>query len=187
MTETSKNLIERICEVTSEVRSSFGDLLAEQLNWKPSPDEWSIAQCLDHLVTTNEAYFINVEKTAGDDFQPNIWSRIPFWSGLVGYLIKRSVDPENRKKMKTFGVFEPSASEVSESIVEDFSECQEKLMSLVRMTDHLDRAKIKIASPVSEKVTLTLANAFEIIVIHERRHYYQALEVMENESFPSSG
>lgn len=186
MTETSKNLIERICEVTSEVRKSFGGLTPEQLNWKPSADQWSVAQCLDHLITTNEAYFINVEKTAGDDFQPNIWSRIPFWSGLVGYLIKRSVDPENRKKMKTFGVFEPSASDVSDSIVEDFAECQEKLMSLVRQTDHLDRTKIKIASPVSEKVTLSLANAFEIIVIHERRHYYQALEVMGSGSFPAS-
>ena len=186
MTDTSKNLIERICEVTSEVRKSFGALSPGQLNWKPSADEWSVAQCLDHLMTTNEAYFARVEETVGEDFRPNIWSRIPFWSGLVGYLIKRSVDPDNRKKMKTFGVFEPSASEVADTIVEDFAESQERLMSLVRQTDHLDRLKIKIASPVSEKVTLSLANAFEIIVIHERRHYYQALEVMGSGSFPAS-
>lgn len=187
MTETSENLINRICEVTEEFRGAFSDLSAKQLNWKPAPDMWSVAQCIDHLITTNEAYFEKIEKAAGDEFRNNAWSRIPFWSGLVGYLIKRAVDPANRKKTKTFPVFQPSSSEVADSIFEDFGDCQEKLMEYIRKTDHLDRRKVKIGSPVSDKVTLSLADAFEILVIHERRHYQQAVEVTELEAFPQAG
>ncbi|MCO6511187.1 MAG: DinB family protein [Aridibacter famidurans] len=186
MTETSENLIARLCEVTSDVKSSFGGLTADQLNWKPLPDKWSVAQCIDHLITTNRAYFKRLEEVVGGDLRPNLWSRIPFWSGLVGYLIKRSVDPQNRKKMKTFPVFEPSQSDVPDSIIEDFADCQEKLMSYIRQTDHLDRKKIKIASPVSDKAPLTLASAFEILVIHERRHFDQAVEVTGTNGFPAA-
>ncbi len=187
MTETSQNLIDRLCEVTSDVNRSFRELSAQQINWKPMPDVWSVAQCIDHLIATNSSYFERIESAAGDDFRPNAWSRIPFWSGFVGYMIKRSVDPANRKKMKTFPVFEPTASEYSASVLSDFEECQERLMSFIQKTDHLDRRKIKIASPVSRRVTLSLADAFEILVIHERRHFQQAVEVTELGAFPPAG
>lgn len=177
-------MIERVCEVTSDVREAFGGLNADQLNWKPLPDTWSVAQCIDHLITTNRAYFDKIEKVVGGELRPNLWSRIPFWSGLVGYLIRRAVEPQNTKKTKTFPVFEPSQSDVPDTVVEDFAECQEKLMSYIRQTDHLDREKIKIVSPVSDKAPLTLADAFEILVIHERRHFQQAEAVMELNGFP---
>lgn len=184
MTETSEKLIERLCEVTSDVKNSFGGLTADQLNWKPLPDVWSIAQCIDHLITTNRAYFKRLEDVVGGDLRSNLWSRIPFWSGLVGYLIKRAVEPQNTKKTKTFPVFQPSQSDVPDSIVEDFAQCQEKLMSYVRQTDHLNRDKVKIVSPVSDKAPLPLADAFEILVIHERRHFQQAMAVAELNGFP---
>lgn len=185
MTETSEKLIERLCEVTSDIKNSFGGFSAEQLNWKPTRDQWSVAQCIEHLIATNESYFPKIKEAVEGDLKPNLWSRVPFWSGFVGYMIKRSVAPENTKKMKTFPVFEPSQSVVSDSIVEDFAQCQDKLSSLIRQTDHLDRSRITIVSPVSEKAPLKLATALEILVIHERRHYNQAQRVTGMEGFPN--
>ncbi|HUF03475.1 MAG TPA: DinB family protein [Aridibacter sp.] len=184
MTETSQQLIERVCEVTSDARDAFGQMTGDQLNWKPGPDKWSVAQCIDHLITTNRSYFEMIEKVVGGELQPNLWSRIPFWSGLVGYLIRRAVEPGSTRKVKTFPVFEPSQSDVPDTVVEDFAQCQERLMSYIRQTDHLDRDKVKLVSPVSDKVPLSLANAFEIIVIHERRHFQQAVAMTESDGFP---
>lgn len=184
MTDTSQHLIDRVCEITSDVKRTFGGLSGEQLNWKPSPEEWSIAQCIDHLKTTNESYFEKIEEAVDGDIAPNIWSRVPFWSGLIGYLIKRAVRPENTARIKTFAAFEPAQSDVVRTIIEHFAESQERLMSLIRRTDHLDRKKIKLFSPVSDKAPLSLATAFEILVIHERRHFDQAVRVMELKAFP---
>ena len=52
---------ERINYITSEMqnvaddaKSTFGGLSSDQLNWKPGKKSWSVAQCLDHLIKTNE-------------------------------------------------------------------------------------------------------------------------------------
>jgi hypothetical protein len=36
--------------VADETRRAFGQLSAEQINWKPGEGEWSIGQCFDHLI-----------------------------------------------------------------------------------------------------------------------------------------
>ena len=40
-------------QIAADVRASFGGLSAAQLNWKPSAERWSIAQCFDHLLAVN--------------------------------------------------------------------------------------------------------------------------------------
>ena len=49
-----KNWIVTLEHITKQVQSEFGMLTKEQLNWKPTPDTWSIAQNLDHLMVVNE-------------------------------------------------------------------------------------------------------------------------------------
>jgi len=43
--------------IADQTLAGFGDVTAHHLNWKPSAEQWSVAQCFDHLVTSNEAYF----------------------------------------------------------------------------------------------------------------------------------
>src|SRR2546421_5238708 len=37
-------------------RAVAADLSEAQLNWKPSPEQWSIAQCLEHLAITSRKF-----------------------------------------------------------------------------------------------------------------------------------
>ena len=46
-------------EITAAVQAEFSGLDNTQLNRKPVADKWSIAQCLDHLVVSNDSYFRN--------------------------------------------------------------------------------------------------------------------------------
>jgi len=41
-------------QITNDFRMAFGSLSDEQLNWKPRPDSWSVAQCMDHLIKSND-------------------------------------------------------------------------------------------------------------------------------------
>ena len=45
-----KDLITRIDKTTEDFTKSFGSLTPEQMNWKPNPQVWSIAQNIDHLI-----------------------------------------------------------------------------------------------------------------------------------------
>ena len=51
------NLIADAETISEKVGSTFGKLSAEQINWKPNAKSWSIGQCFEHLIVTNELYF----------------------------------------------------------------------------------------------------------------------------------
>lgn len=177
-------LIANVRIISDEVLTVFGDLSAEQLNWKPGENEWSIGQCFDHLIKTDSLYFPNVQKVADGTHENNWFSVIPFLTGFVGKMLKKAVSPDSLKKMKAPGIFVPSSSEISETIIEDFGKNQEKLISLMEAVKNLDIQKIKIPTPISPAANIYLNDAFEAILMHERRHFNQAKRVMENEGFP---
>jgi len=57
---TKLSLSEMLVEteaVAADAQRAFGHLNAQQLNWKPGADSWSVAQCLEHLLTANYAMF----------------------------------------------------------------------------------------------------------------------------------
>jgi hypothetical protein len=44
-----KTILQKGKEAKEKVQSGFSDISLQQLNWKPLPETWSIAQCLEHL------------------------------------------------------------------------------------------------------------------------------------------
>ena len=51
------NWIEKIDKLTNQFLQEFSSLNEEELNWKPDPESWSVAQHLDHLIVINQTYF----------------------------------------------------------------------------------------------------------------------------------
>jgi hypothetical protein len=43
--------------IAADANTLFRHLNAQQINWKPSADRWSVAQCLEHLITINREYY----------------------------------------------------------------------------------------------------------------------------------
>jgi hypothetical protein len=86
----SQNLSELVSAANSigdQAFAAFGYLTAHQLNWKPSADEWSVAQCFDHLVTSNEAYFTIFEKVLSGDKKNTFWE-----PSLASRVLGKNVD-----------------------------------------------------------------------------------------------
>lgn len=187
MTDEVGRLIADAEVFARDVKSTFGELSAEELNWKPNVDEWSIAQCLEHLVITNNLYFENIQKVADGTHRNNIFSAIPFATAIIGVLMKKIMSPEWGKKMKTLKIFKPSFSEISENAVESFSENQDRFIALMTATMRLNVRKIKVAEPIGRAVNLRLLDAFEVLLVHEQRHFNQAVRVMEFAGFPKKG
>lgn len=177
-------LIENAKEIDNEIQLTFGKLSSDQLNWKPNEAVWSIAQCLDHLVVTNNLYFENVQKVVDGTHQNNFFSRIPFGVDLIGFVMKKVLSPDWKPKMKTLKMFEPTYSEIAGNDLENFSKNQSRFIGLMESSRNLDHKNIKVAEPISVAINLRLIDAFEILVVHERRHFDQAKRVMELETFP---
>jgi DinB superfamily len=177
-------IISELEKISESSRRIFGKLSAKQLNFKPSAKNWSIAQCFEHLIVTNNLYFPNIQKVIDGKHRNNFFSKIPFSTNLIGVLMRNALNPNQRRKMKTFKIFEPTVSDVSEMIIEDFAENNQKLIEMIEACKDLEIHKIKIAEPLSVALNLRLDDAFEILVMHEKRHFLQAERVLETGGFP---
>jgi len=185
MSEKIHSLIERLNAVTEDVKAAFGSFNEEQLNWKPSEDSWSVGQCLDHLITSNAAYFPILEGVVEGTYRPSGWSKLPLAADFFGKMLIKAVHPDSVKKNKTFPVFEPSKSGVPGTIVDDFCSGQEELKVLIEKLDDEELLAGKVSSPVSSFITLRTGDALEVLVLHERRHFNQAVRVTEFTAFPA--
>ncbi len=188
MNEQLDKLIRSAGTIVDDARSSFGKLSSAQLNWKPSAERWSIAQCFEHLITSNQGYLPIIEGVRAGTKKTTFWERLPVLPGLAGKLLIKSLDPASTRKIKAPKKFEPAHSNISAGIIDDFAAQQQKIIEGMKATSHLDLEKIVVTSPAISAgfVTYSLMDAYRIIVVHERRHFQQAQRVTEESGFPTT-
>jgi hypothetical protein len=184
MNSEINNLIYSIESSTKKARETFSGLSEAQLNWKPSPEKWSVGECIDHLIVSNKQYFPALEKITKGGHKNSLWQSLSPLSGLWGSFLIKAVSPDNVKKVKTAKVFYPSSSMIHKNIIDEFAACNLKVTELMRKLENYDLKKIKISSPVSAFITYSLIDTLKIITYHEARHINQAERVIATEGFP---
>jgi hypothetical protein len=182
-TTTQKVLDEffKNADSAKEKAEKFLSLSYRQLNWRPAENRWSVAECFEHLVRTNEKYIPAFQKYLSDG---NSRPEIAFRHSLIGKLILRSVIPDNKKKFKTRSAFNPFGSTINGSIVNDYLEQHKKMCEAVKNLDH-SKFDVKITSPFSGLVKYKIGDSLIIIANHDLRHLNQAEQVTVTEGFPS--
>lgn len=182
--EHLSGLVSAANAITEETLSGFGDLNAQQLNWRPSAEQWSVAQCFAHLVKVNAAYFPILEEVLSGKKKRTFWESLPWLPTLWGKLLIKAVAPESPRKLKAPKIFHPSSSSVDEAIIRRFVDQQNQVIRYLKASKDLDLEKIRISSPVTNLITYSLMDAYRIIITHEKRHFLQAMRVTEMEGFP---
>ncbi len=175
--DTSKWTV-RIDASTTEFRNAFGGLSAEQLNWKPNPQTWSIAQNIDHLITVNSTYFPVLEALQAGTYRVPVTGRLGFLVRFFGNFILQSVLPDRKRKMKTFPIWEPAASTLPGDLLERLERHHAQLKEAIARTSTLLDKGAVISSPANKSIVYKLDKAFDIITLHEMRHLEQAKEVL---------
>lgn len=174
-----KKWSEKINKITQDFIESFGGLNTDQLNWKPNSQTWSIAQNIDHLMVINKTYFPVIESIRKGTYKIPFISKLGFIVSFLGKRVLKAVQPDRKKKIKTFPIWEPSKSEISNGILERFKQDQSKLKKMIENSRDLVEREIIISSPANKNIVYKLETAFEIIVAHEKRHYEQSKEVLQ--------
>lgn len=72
----------QIDQTTKKFIAAFSDLNSEQLNWKPDPEIWSIAQNIAHIILLNKSYFQKFEKIKLGTNNIPIATRLRYWFSL---------------------------------------------------------------------------------------------------------
>lgn len=177
--QSVKNLLDGLDTVTENFTRTFGSFTSDQLNRKPDPQTWSVAQIIDHIMKVNESYYPVIESVRKGEFKLPFISRTGFMVSFLGNLVLKSMQPDRKRKVKTFPIWEPASKDIAEGILERFQKHQGEIKLLINDSVDLIENGTIISSPANKYIVYKLETAFDIIVTHEQRHYNQAVEVNE--------
>ncbi len=161
------------------VKQKFGNLSSEVLNTKPSPDSWSVGQCLDHLIVLNSSYFEVLTQIESSTYKPSLWASLNPFSKMIGKMLLNALNPENKTKTKTQPVWEPAQSKIPEDIVSRFLSNHEVLMQKLGKLTQVNLGKTMITSPAAGFISYPLSSLCKILIVHEKRHILQAENVLK--------
>jgi len=157
------------------------DLDEDQLNWKPAPERWSIAQCLEHLTVSTAEFDPYFTKAIA---QHRAAANAPrYRPTFLGGLLIRQLLPETTRRMTAPKIFRPSASAIRDALPH-FLSAQKVFLDFVRRAEGLDYNRTRLRSPVTPLVRYSLADAYVLTVVHGQRHLAQARRVRELPEFP---
>ena len=185
MNERINYVITEMSKVAEDARNSFGTLSGEQLNWKPSADGWSVAQCLDHLIKTNRQFYPEFERLASGNRKNSFWENYSPFTGMGGrFLVNAVMNDSKKAKAPSKEIVPPS--DLPADIVEQFAGNIEEVCGKVEACESADVKKTVVTSPFLAVMTYTLDDAYSVLVEHSKRHIRQAKRVMRSEGFPKA-
>jgi hypothetical protein len=182
---TRPEIVRELHGIQDDVQTLFGQLDARALNWRPDATRWSVAQCLEHLVTANRLMFQAAEDAQNGAIPTTLWQRLPILPGLWGSMLIRSQAPSASRKFRAPAVAQPASSDIASDIVDRFVHQQRDAAEIVAALD--DRAARAImTSPFIRVVTYSVLDGWRLVVAHNHRHIEQARRVTQSSSFPGA-
>lgn len=169
-----------------DTQDVLGRVNDAQVNWRRRPDEWSIGQCMEHLVLTCNEYKPTIQSTIDEGRAKGATGFGPFTHGKVMEWVIKNMEPPPRQKLKAPSRFRAGEQPLDiEAITLQIVQVQDEYCRLAREADGLDLASLKLSSPVTRLVRLTLGQTFRFLAAHQRRHLWQARQVAAATSFPA--
>lgn len=180
MTFKSSTLLQDLLSKTQELidiaEKNFSKLSAAQLNTKPAPESWSIAECLEHLNLYAEYYHLTIEQMMNASSHQ---STLQFKSGIIGNYFSNLMEVKNGKvqKMSSPKDKNPANSNIPDGIVDRFITQQKQLIGLIKKAKNANLAKVRIPVTIAPWLKIKLGDTFRFCVNHNERHVVQAMRV----------
>jgi len=172
--------------VAGEVHATFGGLGSGQLNWRPDPGRWSVAQCFEHLLTADRLMFRAAEAALADGAARSVWQRLPIVPSLLGRMLIRSQAPGGTRRFTAPAQAQPASRDIDADIVQRFVEQQRGAVARLRTLDEQRAARVIMTSPFIKVVTYSVLDGWRLVLAHERRHFEQARGVARSPGFPKA-
>jgi hypothetical protein len=148
-----------------------------RFNWRPAPDRWSIEECLAHLVMVGNREVPAIESAIEDGRSRGWKSGGPFEPGPIERLIIELSRPPARLKFDAPRYFQPLHGQPVTAVMPSFLHLQRQFQLLLERADGLDLSRVKVTTPISRFLKMSLCGMFAQIAAHERRHMEQARRV----------
>ena len=170
--QTEKIRLE-ILDSISRVKDLVAVTSDAALQKRPAEGAWSAAECLEHLSLSVENYVRRIRRTL-ETAKTRPPRKTESFS-LVGRLFLWRMEPPVRMKRRSPRSSRPeTVLPTGKQLYARFDETHRALIALLEETDRFDRTALKMPSPLSKYLKISLLDAFALFAAHDRRHLWQA-------------
>lgn len=157
-----------------------------QFNWRAGPERWSIAECLQHLNTTEYLVLKTARPIIDAAKAKGVTGTGPFRYGWFSTWFEGQMEPPPKRSFKAPAAFAitPGSSFDRDKTLADFAAVGSKFQECLELSRGLDLKRIKVPSAAMSLIKLPLGATFRIQAAHERRHLWQAEQVRKDPKFP---
>lgn len=178
--DTAHALQTRLLTILETVEREFSSMTDEQMRWKPTPEKWSITECLQHLNLAERFYIRNIQHKVD---QLGLIQTAPIdqrlVSDFVGKVMLYCVDPQVKIKIPAPGMIRPRPASdlIPADVVAQFMDLQTLLHTLLDKAIYLDWNREKVMTLFGNWLKIRLGDALRMLVAHTERHMKQAMRV----------
>ncbi len=176
----------QIAQIKEQAATLVRGLSDAQYNWHPGSGQWSMAQCLAHIVIGNEVYFPVLQACVSEARKKGLTGNGPFRYGWLGNWFVRSMDAPPKRRFKNPPRLTPPPEQPLEKGVAEFNAAHDRLLQMIVAANGVDLGRAKFRSPLLKLLKLSLGQGFALMLSHGRRHLWQAGEVRKHPDFPKS-
>lgn len=176
-----QGILNRLHTVKKEIFAIAAPLTTEQLNFKPNPKSWSIAEVMDHVITANATYFSGIAELISSN--ANSKSAGSYSHNFLARMMVRSLKPDGMK-LRTPSIFNPESSHYDADILHRLEQNFREIETFIDDAKDMDLVKLKMSSPAFSLLHFNLGGVFDILVTHAERHLKQMQRVLAAEGFP---
>jgi len=176
--EERSKAIDHLKNTNAELLKTVKGLSESQLNYKPTADSWSVANCVEHLAISENSIFGIVQMSLKSDPDPSLRSEVKMSDDQVIGLIE-----SREQKVKTSTEFEPTNKyDGYEGSLTEFKNKRKENMKYVKSSQ--DDLRNRYFDFPFGKV-----DSYQVIIFmsgHTKRHTDQIKEVMASAGYPES-
>jgi hypothetical protein len=166
-------------QVKAEATELTRGLTETQFNWRPAPDQWSIEECLEHLTMVGHWEVRAIEEAIDQGRARGVTGTGPFQYGPVERFIIGMSKPPVRQKLPAPKRFVPLHNQPVTAVLPTFLHVQSQFLLQIERAAGLDLRRVKVRTPISRFLRMSLGAIFAQAAAHERRHMDQARRVRE--------
>jgi len=171
-----------LLDAARDARETFGALDRRQLNWRPDAARWSVAQCVDRLVTANQQMPRAADEALAGK-RGSFCTRVPLLPRLVGPAMIRSQSPTVTRTYTAPPAARPAASDLDGNVIARFVEQQHDLAQWMGPLSET-ASRTNMQSQFLSFVAHSVLDGCRLMATHNRRHIEQARRVMQTPGFP---
>lgn len=179
-----KSELDRVIDGVRVLTASLGDT---QLNWRrPSGTRWSIGQHVQHLTIVAKLYEPHIARAITEALAAGTLSDGPYSHGWIGRKFIEMAEPPPRRRFPAPKSMHPPVSTDARILLPEFNHVHDRIVALIAVSNGLDLGRVKIRTPVSTLLRLSLGQAFALLAAHARRHVWHGWQIRNHGDFPDA-